>query len=163
MEEIAAVDFGQLRQKMNSLIEQSMLIGKRNSCPQSALYDLSILKDVFEENRGAVFEQIERLSSFQKSVSTKLLLTDGSSLALRTKSSNRKPLESEQTARRDVNRTIDESLGFKENISIMDGKDETCRRGTFEPRPRVKRNKTAHNQSQQISRRTSRQHSNNLS
>jgi|JI6StandDraft_1071083.scaffolds.fasta_scaffold10182_9 hypothetical protein len=54
---------------------------------------MSILKDVFESNRGAVFGQIERLSAIQKSVSTKLLLTDGSSsIGFRTKSSNHKPL-----------------------------------------------------------------------
>lgn len=156
---MAAVDFLQLKEKMSSLIEQSMLIGKRNSSQESP-FDISILKDVFESNRGAVFSQIDKLSAIQKSVSTKLLTTDGSSVGLRTKSSNHKPLELEQTTlRRDPNRTTDDLL-FKENKDFLfDQKGDTFRRCTFDPHPRSKRNR-AHNQSQLISRRTSRQHSN---
>jgi len=45
----------------------------------------------------------------------------------------------------------------------MDPKGDTYRRCTFEPQPRNKRNRASHNQSQLLSRRTSRQHSNNLS
>jgi hypothetical protein len=105
---------------------------------------------------------MERLSAIQKSLSTKVL-TDVSSNGLRTKSSSRRPGGSEQTCRRDLNnRTIDDITGFKDsNPSHMidaNSKCEISRRATFEPLPR--RNRSNHNQSQLLSRRTSRQYSN---
>lgn len=58
------VDFKELKDRMNSMIEQALLIGRHNT--QDGVYDVSILENVFESNREVVFGKIEQLAEIQQ-------------------------------------------------------------------------------------------------
>lgn len=147
-EKLVQIDFQELRQRLGSLIDQSLLIG-RHSSSQDGLYDVSILESVFESNRTAVFARIEELAAIQESASQPKQHAETSPSRPRSKPSSQK--------RHRERASVSEALPTlaspeKENNLLHINLRDLPRRSTFQPSLRP-----ASNPPQLFSRRSSRQ------